>query len=188
MPAGRRSQEGVLLPPAGVELYVPLLCMLSRAIDRGDKSTRLGRRRTKPPPRHFTRSTHAYGCSSHVDQRYIFDNLCGPKERGRGLCRDKVQAQPHSARRRAVLVAVMRRLGLAGLLTRVSNVTRSALVLFDAARRKRGHVRGRGLGPSFRDSTPGGNLMFLVKTAATTRKKTQVGAPPTITSFQSKNR
>ncbi|EAQ88069.1 predicted protein [Chaetomium globosum CBS 148.51] len=77
--AGRRSQEGVLLPPAGVELYVPLRCMLSRAIDRGERSTRLGRRRTKPPPRHFTRSTHAHGRPSHVDQRYISDDLMRSK-------------------------------------------------------------------------------------------------------------
>ncbi|KAH6631815.1 hypothetical protein F5144DRAFT_547863 [Chaetomium tenue] len=43
--------------------------------------------------------------------------FCGPKERGHGLCRDRTQAQPHSARRRAVLVAVMRRPGFTGLLT-----------------------------------------------------------------------
>lgn len=93
--------------------------------------------------------------------------LCGPKERGHGLCRDRTQAQPHSARRRAVLVAVMRRPGLTGLLTSDFDRLVVGLVLFDAARRKRGHVRGRGLGPSSRD-TRWVETLFQVNSVITT--------------------
>ncbi|KAK4151269.1 hypothetical protein C8A00DRAFT_17315, partial [Chaetomidium leptoderma] len=69
----RCSQEGAPFLTTRVELYVPLFCMLSEVVDRGERSTRLERRRTSPPPSHFTKAPR-YVC---IEGTFVQSGRCG---------------------------------------------------------------------------------------------------------------